>query len=104
MEQAREQACGRTLGSLPRVCGLVTPLKIVNYFPSYRQYHSLALGMAWKLQPVGGSSCGEAQSPEGKERMRGERDTAGEGQSQLSAETAEYAEGRASLRAGLGDC
>lgn len=39
---------------------------------------------------MGGSSCGEAQSPEGKERMRGERDTAGEGQSQLSAETAGY--------------
>lgn len=69
----REQACKRTLGSFPRVCGLVTPLKVVNYFPSDRQYHSLALRMAWKEQPVGGSSCRTAWSPEGKERMRGER-------------------------------
>lgn len=73
----RKQAC-RTLGSLPRVCGLVTLLNVVNYFPSDRQYHSLALRMAWKEQPVGGSSCRKAQSPEGKEKMRGERDTAGE--------------------------
>lgn len=83
-----EQAHRRTLGSLPRVCGLVAPVTLLII--SHQIGSTIVLFSGW----LGRNSPWEEAAARTKGRTRAqragngeERDTAGEGLSQLCAET-----------------
>lgn len=102
---AGEQARRRTLGSLPRVCGLVAPVTLLIISHQIGSATVLYSGWLGRNSPWEEAAAGTEGKTRAQRAGKGEeRDTAGEGMSQLCAETAEQAEGRASLRAGQGDC
>lgn len=83
-----EQAHRRTLGSLPRVCGLVAPVTLLIISHQIGSTTVLYSGWLGRNSPWEEAAAGTKERTRAQRaRNREERDTAGEGLSQLCAET-----------------